>query len=738
MPQYVPPLKKRPIRVTLNYEPLSDKHKAFHLAYSRDNVPVRILNGGVGTGKTIAVAGDICRALLTYPEFDGKTALVAGITGTHCRNLLVPEFKKILSWEDAKGRPRGLIENRDYRVVLHPMPEIEFFNGSKILFVSLESGVNLRGYNVSIVYADDIGETGGDTWDALSDRAFREKDGVGFIVATLNPTNPYHWAYKRYFDPSVKLNPRLVYVDTLTMFDNPALKSSWTRKEAQYAHSPVEYRRKILGEWCSQEGLVYTAFDAKTHVIPKADMLEAIRDGVSYSGHDFGGKDPTTALWVSKYKEKYYVYREYYNAASSQTISKHAEFINRQTEHVVKRYSDHYTESVNSYREHGVKLTLATKGNGAKLAGIELINQLFEDNRLIIADDCLNLIRELQQYEWLTNSARDMPKDGNDHCLTGDTLVETSSGTKRLDSIRTGELVLTANGPREVLSAGITQLDAPLYELKLSNGTIIKGTATHPFPLVDGRRVNLIDLKPGDELLCLSTGNNITKNNTKANKKNEESKTRILPQFVNSPKNGMEAKKVASGIKNITLTPLHYDNQGNAYVKSVPQNMRRQETEKTNFVPTDAGQIIVDNQALITSNESVCGAEPCSLSINIQKPHLVPVLVESITPLHRRENVYDLTVDGEHQFFANGILTYNCLDALRYVLYEIARSSNRIYSYSSLEQQQQQSSSVSLRTLSREPNIFEKHQAEAIALGAVLMGYEKDGKPIYARPNSSR
>jgi len=417
MPQYVPPISKRPKKVWLNYEPLSEKHKNFHRAYSRDGIPTRILNGGVGTGKTVAVAGDILRALLMLPEYAGKTALVAGITGTHCRNLLVPEFKKILSWEDSKGRPRGLIENRDYRSVLHPMPEIEFSNGSKIIFVSLESGVNLRGYNVSIVYADDIGEQAGETWDELADRAFREKDGLGFIVATLNPTNPYHWAYKRYFDPSVKLNPKLVYVDTLTMYDNPALKSSWERKEAQYGHSQVEFRRKILGEWCSQEGLVYTSFDPKKHVKPKADMIEAIREGATYTGHDFGSKDATTALWVTKYQDKFYVYREYYSAVASLPISKHAQFINRQTEHVVRRYSDHYTESINTYREHGVKLTLATKGNGAKLAGIELINQLFEDNRLFIAEDCVNLIRELQQYEWLTNSARDMPKDGNDHCL---------------------------------------------------------------------------------------------------------------------------------------------------------------------------------------------------------------------------------------------------------------------------------------------------------------------------------
>jgi hypothetical protein len=31
------------------------------------------------------------------------------------------------------------------------------------------------------------------------------------------------------------------------------------------------------------------------------------------------------------------------------------------------------------------------------------------------------------------------------------------------------------------------------------------------------------------------------------------------------------------------------------------------------------------------------------------------------------EDVYDLTVEGEHEFFANGIVVHNCMSAMRYV-----------------------------------------------------------------------
>lgn len=36
----------------------------------------------------------------------------------------------------------------------------------------------------------------------------------------------------------------------------------------------------------------------------------------------------------------------------------------------------------------------------------------------------------------------------------------------------------------------------------------------------------------------------------------------------------------------------------------------------------------------------------------------------------RKEHVYDIEVEGEHEFFANGILVHNCIDATRYVVLE--------------------------------------------------------------------
>jgi hypothetical protein len=43
--------------------------------------------------------------------------------------------------------------------------------------------------------------------------------------------------------------------------------------------------------------------------------------------------------------------------------------------------------------------------------------------------------------------------------------------------------------------------------------------------------------------------------------------------------------------------------------------------------------------------------------------------VVSIRKCEQDVPVHDLTVEGEHEFFANGILVHNCADALRYGIF---------------------------------------------------------------------
>lgn len=58
-----------------------------------------------------------------------------------------------------------------------------------------------------------------------------------------------------------------------------------------------------------------------------------------------------------------------------------------------------------------------------------------------------------------------------------------------------------------------------------------------------------------------------------------------------------------------------------------------------------------------TSNQNVA---PMNVRINCKELSDVKTISESYC------EVYDLTIEGEHEYFANGVLVHNCIDAVRY------------------------------------------------------------------------
>ena len=85
-------------------------------------------------------------------------------------------------------------------------------------------------------------------------------------------------------------------------------------------------------------------------------------------------------------------------------------------------------------------------------------------------------------------------------CLTGDTLITTSRGFKRLDTVCAGDLVKTSYGPKRVLAAWANGVKE-VYKLTLKDGRQIRATADHRF--LTGRADTwrqLCELKAGDKV----------------------------------------------------------------------------------------------------------------------------------------------------------------------------------------------------------------------------------------------
>lgn len=99
-------------------------------------------------------------------------------------------------------------------------------------------------------------------------------------------------------------------------------------------------------------------------------------------------------------------------------------------------------------------------------------------------------------------------------------------------------------------------------------------------------------------------------------------------------------------------------------------------TSTPSSAPASAARRIGEPPAPTTRIASVPPAQPCSESTATRSRSAAPVRVLRVEPLYRA-NVYNLTVDGEHEFFANGVLVSNC-DAARYAYEALTHYLSRI------------------------------------------------------------
>jgi PBSX family phage terminase large subunit len=90
-------------------------------------------------------------------------------------------------------------------------------------------------------------------------------------------------------------------------------------------------------------------------------------------------------------------------------------------------------------------------------------------------------------------------------------------------------------------------------------------------------------------------------------------------------------------------------------------------TTMPNFAPTNANQHSGEQTALTMKPELVVNVAKSSESINTIKPYVVqnPVRQNFVG----KKDVYNLTVEEHHEYFANGLLVSNCMDMVRYGLF---------------------------------------------------------------------
>ena len=142
-------------------------------------------------------------------------------------------------------------------------------------------------------------------------------------------------------------------------------------------------------------------------------------------------------------------------------------------------------------------------------------------------------------------------------------------------------------------------------------------------------------------------------------------------------KNGMLVRKEEKNIEKLGLKHIKTLNQfqKNANVAMLDFLLKKMAI-LIYFARINVNQHGVEHREKTMYQKNVFFAEKCLSQINIKKPTIVPDRVRSVHSAGNAKVVYDLTVEDQHEFFANGFLVHNCIDGIRYSLVGVIRQSN--------------------------------------------------------------
>ena len=137
--------------------------------------------------------------------------------------------------------------------------------------------------------------------------------------------------------------------------------------------------------------------------------------------------------------------------------------------------------------------------------------RLIQDYHIYIHPRCTNFIKEISGYVWEKNTRGEFtgrPVGKNDHlCLTGDTMVYTTEGMRRIDSLVGCEGLLHTINPdtkervvKPFYNVCMTCDDAEIVRVELEDGSFIDCTPSHPI-LTERGWVPAGELTENDELI---------------------------------------------------------------------------------------------------------------------------------------------------------------------------------------------------------------------------------------------
>ena len=259
-----------------------------------------------------------------------------------------------------------------------------------------------------------------------------------YILWDLNPCNPNHKIYKEYIDKYLVEFEGGYNYQHFTLHDNLSITEQRRKEiESQYNKNSVWYRRDILGQRCTAEGLCFQEFadDPTKFLIDASEVppIQRIHVGVDFGGN--GSQHTFVAVGFTQMLQKVIVLKSKKVIAKGMTAEKLGREFADFCREVYATYNKTlicYCDSaeqtlINQLTKEVIVQRLKVDMNNAKKIEINdriwLVNLLITQGRLfIVKSQCESLIDALATAQWDKKEA----DKGND--------VRLDNGTSDIDT----------------------------------------------------------------------------------------------------------------------------------------------------------------------------------------------------------------------------------------------------------------------------------------------------------------
>jgi len=375
-------------RVVIRYAP-APKQEQFHRG--RYQYKYRLLSGGTGSGKTLAGVWEMLSLLID--DNPGAVGFVFEPTIPMVkRNLIKGAFEKLL------GCP--IESNPLVQDFIKTDNRIDFINGSRLWFGSLEDPESAEGPNIDFIQVDEarLVRHFDVAWRVIQRRirgSIPGKYPTGAYVTTT-PNAPKSVLWNFFEDPKTRHPQSKVY--RMALHDNPYLPEDYIR-DIERDHSKPGLRERFVYGRFAAVGAVTMPFDSTIHEISTVD-----KDRIKYVtyGVDFGWTNPSAIVAVGFDGDgRAYALEEYY-----QKRVQIESLIEAATE-MVQTWGDGWfycdasePASIERMRREGLR---AYPNKTKREDGIHNLARRFnkagdDKPRIYVRGVCVNLIQELISY----------------------------------------------------------------------------------------------------------------------------------------------------------------------------------------------------------------------------------------------------------------------------------------------------------------------------------------------------